>query len=166
MPIVSIFSLFPRTTLMLNLKRAKRLKSVLHTNLVLGYYLDKIMKKIVLTVAVALILALSVATFAGCGLFGAITGTAGDAKSYDKEFAPSTGKWFFLDENKEPTNTYFEFDGSGGKMSFAYVEDGAQKFAAFSVGVSTKRTVKKKTCSIAIRMISRRQQTAISSNSR
>ena len=65
MPIVSIFSPLPRTTLVLNRKRTKRLKSVLHTNLVLGYYLDKIMKKIALIVAVVLLLVLSVASLAG-----------------------------------------------------------------------------------------------------
>jgi|GEM_PF-944753 len=145
MPIASIFSPLPRTTLVLNRKRAKRLKSVLHTNLVLGYYLDKIMKKIIFFVAIALLFVLSVATFAGCGLLGALNGTAGDAKSYDKEFAPATGKWVFLDENKEPTNTYFEFDGANGKMSFAYVEDGAQKFAGTYRVVQPSETGKERT---------------------
>ena len=76
------------------------------------------------------VLVLAVFALSGCDLFSGLkNGTAGDAISYDKELASSTGKWFFVDEEHNKASTYFEFDGANDAMTFKYFEDGEQKFA-------------------------------------
>ncbi len=59
----------------------------------------------------------------GCETFG------GSAKNYEKEYTPTTGKFCYLDENKQATDNYFLFDGSKNVMTFEYYENGAQKLS-------------------------------------
>ena len=79
------------------------------------------MKK--LTFSVLALLSFSCLT--ACDLFGG-SNTTKEVK-YETELESSTGKWYLLDENKTPTNTYFEFDGGKDVMSFRYIEDGNNK---------------------------------------
>lgn len=80
------------------------------------------MKKITATVcALAVFFAFA---FSGCELLG---GSSGNAKNFDREFAPSTGKWLFLNDEYEPTDTYFVFNGESGAMTFDYFENGVKK---------------------------------------
>ncbi len=64
-------------------------------------------------------------------------GSFDQAPSYDKEVKSSTGKWYFLDDNLEATNNYFEFNGNDSKMTFNYYENDAKKISGtFRVVVS------------------------------
>lgn len=87
-------------------------------------------KKYLVLFILVLVLVFSTFSLVGCGLFGSKTSTSSEEKSvkYDEELNSSTGKWFLLNDNKQPTNTYFEFDGSKKVMSFNYVEDGTLKY--------------------------------------
>lgn len=62
-------------------------------------------------------------SFTGCDFLGSI-GKKDDAKTYDKELPSSSGKWYFLDGEKNPTDTYFSFNGEEGNMTFVYYEGG------------------------------------------
>ena len=60
----------------------------------------------------------------GCEAFG-----GGLAKNYDKEYTPTTGKFCFVDENHQATDSYFIFDGTKNVMSFEYFEEGNKKLS-------------------------------------
>ncbi|MBR1374079.1 hypothetical protein IJ556_06475 [bacterium] len=62
----------------------------------------------------------------GCDLF---SGGKDDVTKYDDELDSSTGKWFLIDEEKNVTDTYFEFDGAKDVMTFKYVEKGDTKYS-------------------------------------
>ena len=73
-----------------------------------------------------------ISLLSSCDFFG-----ASDAPNYDKEVESSTGKWYYLDDNHEATNNYFEFDGSNSKMTFNYYENDTKKLSGtFRVVVS------------------------------
>ena len=84
------------------------------------------MKKIVFTVAVVVLLALSIATFAGCGLLDALTGTSSNSDGVEQLFdecTESTGKWYCYDYfTKERIDAYFKFNGEKNAMHFEYYE--------------------------------------------
>lgn len=63
-----------------------------------------------------------------CSLFGGVTKTSDSGVTYDKELDKSTGKWCLLDSNKQATETFFEFNGESGNMTFRYFENGAEKY--------------------------------------
>ncbi len=72
---------------------------------------------------------ISLFTLVACDLFNKKgTSSIDDAKEYNSEFKETTGKWYLLDENRNKTNTYFEFDGSLNNMTFKYIENGTIKF--------------------------------------
>lgn len=71
-----------------------------------------------------LTLPIFVVTLTSCDLFG---GGSGSAQNNDKEYAATTGKFYFVDDDKKPTDSYFIFDGSKNVMSFEYYESGSKK---------------------------------------
>lgn len=77
----------------------------------------------------------------GCEFFG------GSAKNYEKEYTPTTGKFCYLDENKQATDNYFLFDGSKNAMTFEYYENGAQKLSGiFRFVVPSEKGTKRTYC--------------------
>ncbi len=60
--------------------------------------------------------------FTGCeGLFGGNS----DTTKFDDEMTAATGKWLLLGDE----DTYFEFNGSKGAMTFSYCEDGEARYS-------------------------------------
>lgn len=81
------------------------------------------MKKIINRISLfALVLCLC--SFTGCDLLGDLVGGSGGDNEYDNELTSSTGKWQLMNDD----DTYFSFDGSNGKMTMEYVEDGTTKY--------------------------------------
>ena len=70
-------------------------------------------------------LSILVVTLSGCGL---LPGSNGGAENNDKEYPATSGKFLFLDEEKNITNHYFIFDGSKDVMSFSYYENDIKKY--------------------------------------
>ena len=63
-----------------------------------------------------------------CELFS----NSNDSKiKLDDEFTSATGMWML----KEDADTYFSFDGTKGKMSFSYIEDGTTKYSGSFRGI-------------------------------
>jgi len=84
------------------------------------------MKKIITKVSI-FILIVCLSSITGCDLLGSLIGNGGGSSSsneYNDELPSSTGKWQLMNDN----DTYFVFDGSNGKMSMEYVEDGSSKY--------------------------------------
>ena len=77
------------------------------------------MKKIFLGLSILIV------TLSGCGL---LPGSNGGAENNDKEYPATSGKFLFLDEEKNITNHYFIFDGSKDVMSFSYYENDIKKY--------------------------------------
>lgn len=68
----------------------------------------------------------SLLSLTACDLFG---GKNENTVEYNDELDSSTGKWYLLNDDKTPTDTYFEFDGSKNHMTFKYVEEGNDKYS-------------------------------------
>ena len=78
-------------------------------------------KRKIKAIAILLILVLFSVFLTSCeSLFGKDS----ERTDFKDKMESSTGKWQLLDD----ADTYFEFDGSEGAMTFGYYEDGALKF--------------------------------------
>ena len=62
-----------------------------------------------------------------CGIFSGNTQNNSKSNEYNNECSNVSGKWYYIDDNKQKTNTYFDFDGSKDKMTFSYYENGSKK---------------------------------------
>lgn len=84
------------------------------------------MKKIIkVFLMLQLILVFSLA-LTSCGLLEGIFGSnSNESDKYDDELVSSTGKWYMMGEDL----TYFTFDGTKGKMTFSYYDNGLLKYS-------------------------------------
>ena len=84
------------------------------------------MKKIIkVFLMLQLILVFSLA-LTSCGLLEGIFGSnSNGSDKYDDELVSSTGKWYMMGEDL----TYFTFDGTKGKMTFSYYDNGLLKYS-------------------------------------
>ena len=84
------------------------------------------MKRIIKYV-LTLLLIIPLFTLSACDLFNGGSNSKKDSTTYNEELTSSTGKWYLLNDNKESSDTYFEFNGSKDIMTFKYVEEGNDK---------------------------------------
>ena len=85
-------------------------------------------KKYLIILIFVLVLVFSTFSLVGCSFFGSKTSSEEKSVKYEEELDSSTGKWYLLNTNNQPTDTYFEFNGAKKEMSFKYVEDGSLKY--------------------------------------
>ena len=76
-----------------------------------------------------LVIPFALFSLTGCDLLSGVFGGGESAQNNDKEYDATTGKFCYIDENKQATDNYFIFDGSKNVMSFEYYESGAKKLA-------------------------------------
>ena len=84
------------------------------------------MKKLINKISL-FVLSICLCSLAGCDLLGELIGGGGEngnSSNYENELPSSTGKWQLMNDD----DTYFVFDGSNGKMTMEYVEDGVAKY--------------------------------------
>ena len=74
-----------------------------------------------------LLLLIPLVLLTSCDLFN-MSGNNKSENKYDTELLSSSGNWYLLDDNNSNTDTYFEFDGSNGKMTFKYYETNTLKY--------------------------------------
>ena len=84
------------------------------------------MKKAILVIVVITLIGILAASLTGCGLFEAITGKSSDGvEQLFDECTETNGKWICYDFwTKQPTDTYFVFNGTKNVMHFEYYVDG------------------------------------------
>ena len=85
--------------------------------------MKKLIKWLIVLLTAVFVMALTACDFLPSG-----PGSQKSEKEYNDELDASSGKWTLLDEKKERTDTYFEFDGRKNQMTFKYVEDGEEKY--------------------------------------